>query len=165
MKLYRLQQTQALPIPLAAAWAFFANPANLPLITPPDLGFRVTSPLPARMYAGMIVSYTVTPFVGLPVAWVTEITRAEEPRFFVDEQRCGPYRFWHHQHLFREVAGGTEMTDLVHYRLPFEPLSRLIAPLVQRRLAGIFAYRRRVLEERFGRLSGAAGGGGPGEAG
>lgn len=152
MKLYRLHQIQQLPIPLAEAWDFFSDPANLPLITPPDLGFRITSPLPPRIYAGMIVSYTVTPFAGLPLTWVTEITQADKPQFFVDEQRSGPYRFWHHQHLFRQTAAGTEMTDLVHYALPFGPLSRVAAPLVRRRLAAIFAYRRQALEERFGRV-------------
>jgi len=149
MKLYILQQEQLLPISLPEAWEFFVNPANLPLITSPDLGFRVTSPLPERMHAGMIISYTVTPFAGLPVVWVSEITHAEEPFFFVDEQRLGPYRFWHHQHHFRELPAGTEMTDLVHYALPFGPVARLVAPLVRRRLAAIFAYRRKALTERF----------------
>ena len=152
MKLYRLLQTQQLPIPLPMAWEFFCDPANLPLITPPDLGFRITSPLPQRMYAGMIVSYTVTPFAGLPVTWVTEITHAEEPHVFVDEQRIGPYRFWHHQHLFQRTAEGTEMTDLVHYALPFDPVSRIVAPLVQRRLATIFAFRRQALKRHFDRI-------------
>ena len=150
MKLYRLHQVQLLPIPMPVAWDFFSNPANLPLITPPDLGFRITSPLPERMYAGMIVSYTVTPFAGLPVTWVTEITQAEDPHFFVDEQRLGPYRFWHHQHRFRQLAEGTEMTDLVQYALPFDPVSRVLAPLVRQRLTTIFAYRRQALERRFG---------------
>ena len=152
MRLCRLHQAQLLPIPIRDAWEFFGNPANLPLITPPDLGFRVISALPDRMYAGMIVSYRVTPFAGFPVTWVTEITHVEEPGFFVDEQRVGPYRFWHHQHLFREVPAGTAVTDLVHYGLPFDPVSRLCAPVVQRRLARIFAYRRQALEQRFGTI-------------
>ncbi|CAH2030382.1 SRPBCC family protein [Trichlorobacter ammonificans] len=150
MKLFSLQRRQLLPVPAEDAWAFFVNPANLPLITPPDLGFRITSPLPERMYAGMIVSYTVTPFAGLPVTRVTEITHLEEPFFFVDEQRLGPYRFWHHQHLFRPVPAGTEMTDLVHYALPLGPLGLLAAPLVQARLEAIFAWRRAALAARFG---------------
>lgn len=136
-------------ISVEKAWDFFADPANLPVITPPDLGFRITSEIPERMYAGMIISYTVTPFAGLPVNWLTEITHVDEPHFFVDEQRQGPYRFWHHQHTFMEIPGGVEMTDLVHYGLPFDPLSRVIAPLVQKRLDSIFAYRRKVLGEKF----------------
>ena len=149
MKLYSLLQKQLLPIPLQEAWDFFGNPANLPLITSPDLGFKITSPLPERMHAGMIVTYTVTPFGGFPVKWVTEITHAEPPRFFVDEQRFGPYRFWHHQHHFREAPGGIEMVDLVHYALPFGPLGGVAAPLVRRRVESIFSFRRRALSERF----------------
>lgn len=155
MKIYTLRTEQQLPIPLAEAWDFFSNPANLTAITPPQLGFRVTSQLPAKMYAGMIVTYRVTPLAGVPVSWVTEITHAEEPIRFVDEQRFGPYRFWHHQHEFREIPGGTEMRDLVHYALP-----RAAGPfgwfvnrwIVRRQLATIFSYRQGVLEERFGRM-------------
>jgi ligand-binding SRPBCC domain-containing protein len=150
MKLYRLHREQILPINIRQAWDFFADPANLPLITPPDLGLQITSTLPDRMYAGMIVSYTVTPFAAVPVAWVTEITHVMEPDFFVDEQRFGPYRFWHHQHLFREIDTGTVMTDLVHYGLPCGFLGRLAAFWVARRLSAIFEYRREALVKMFG---------------
>lgn len=149
MKVYRLQQLQILPVRISEAWAFFVNPANLPLITPPDLGFRIVSDIPERIYAGMIVSYTVTPFAGIPVNWLTEITHLVEPHFFVDEQRQGPYRFWHHQHLFREVDGGTEMTDIVHYGLPFDPLGRCVAPFVKTRLEAIFTYRRKTVTRQI----------------
>lgn len=149
--LRRLECRQTLSLTPAAAWDFFSRPDNLARITPPDLGFVVTSQLPERMYAGMIVSYRVAPFGGITVPWVTEITHVREREFFVDEQRSGPYRFWHHQHHFRAVAGGVEMTDLVHYQLPFGRLGDLMAGvLVERRVAAIFAYRRRVLAELFG---------------
>lgn len=149
MKLHRLEHRQLLPIAIEEAWGFFGNPANLPLITPASLGFRITSPQPERMYGGMIVAYTVTPFFGVKVGWVTEITHAVAPVFFVDEQRFGPYRFWHHQHHFMSVSSGTEMLDLVHYALPFGLLGRVAAPLVAKRLKTIFDYRRLVLEKRF----------------
>jgi ligand-binding SRPBCC domain-containing protein len=148
--LRRLESRQFLPLTPAQAWQFFSRPENLARITPPDLGFTVTSPLPERMYAGMIVSYRVSPFGGVRVCWVTEITHVREPEFFVDEQRSGPYRFWHHQHHFRAVDGGVEMTDLVHYQMPFGWVGELLAGrLVERRLAGIFAYRRQVLDQLF----------------
>ena len=149
-RLWRLECRQTLPLSREEAWAFFSRPDNLARITPPDLDFAVTSELPARMYAGMIVSYRIAPFGGVRVPWVTEITHVREPEFFVDEQRSGPYRFWHHQHHFRELAGGVEMTDLVHYRLPCGPFGDLFAGrAVERRIAAIFAYRRQVLEELF----------------
>ena len=150
MKLHRLKTVQRLPIGLDEAWAFFSDPANLREITPPSMDFRVTSELPPRMYAGLIVTYTVRPLLGVPVSWVTEITHVEEPYRFVDEQRFGPYRFWHHQHLFREVDGLVEMTDLVHYASP-TPAGRLVDRwVVGPRVKEIFEYRARVLRERFG---------------
>jgi len=150
--LHRFTCRQLLPVNIAEAWTFFSRPDNLAALTPPDLSFEVTSSLPEKMYAGMIVTYRVRPFGGLRVVWTTEITHVQEPEFFVDEQRSGPCRFWHHQHLFREVATGVEMTDLVHYRLPFGLAGELLAGRrVEKRVSEIFDFRRNVLEERFGR--------------
>lgn len=151
MTLHRLERTQFLPISLADAWDFFSDPRNLCLITPPDLGFAITSPVPERTYPGLIVTYTVTPFLGMAVRWVTEITHCEAPVFFVDEQRFGPYRFWHHQHHFRQVPEGVEMVDTIHYRLPFGPLGAVAAPFVAGRLWRIFDFRREALDSRFSR--------------
>lgn len=151
MSLQRLEMAQVVPITVEEAWRFFSNPAKLAAITPPWLGFKVTSPLPERMYPGLIVSYTVRPFLGIPVRWVTEITHVVEGRLFVDEQRMGPYRFWHHQHHFREVEGGVEVRDIVSYALPLGPVGGLLAPwLVAPRVREIFRYRRKALIERFG---------------
>ena len=150
----RLERTQIVPATLAEAWAFFSRPENLATITPPWLGFRVVSPPSEEpMYAGMILRYTVTPLLGMPVSWVTEITHCREPYLFVDEQRFGPYRFWHHEHHFREVDGGVEVRDLIHFRLPFGPLGGLATGLVRRKLAAIFDYRQEAVRERFGSLS------------
>ncbi len=149
-RLHRQEYRQQLPLTIAEAWDFFSRPDNLARITPPDLGFEVTSALPEQMYAGMIVTYRVRPFGRLRVPWTTEITHAREPEFFVDEQRSGPYRFWHHQHHFQKVDGGVEMTDLVHFQLPFSPFGDLLAGRsVERRVKAIFTYRRRILEELF----------------
>ena len=147
--MYTLKRTQLLPIDVQTAWQFFSDPRNLPVITPPDLGFEITSDLPEQMYAGMLVSYKVAAAPGIKVRWITEITHVRENEFFVDEQRFGPYRFWHHQHHFKAVAGGVEMTDLVSYLLPFQPFAQLAAPLVRRRLEYIFDYRHATLETLF----------------
>ena len=147
----RLHRQQVLPITLKTAWDFFSRPENLARITPANLGFEVTSILPETMYAGLIISYRVCPFGGIAVPWVTEITHIREPLFFVDEQRSGPYRLWHHQHLFEDVADGIKMTDIVHYQVPFGWFGYwLSAGLVQRRLDGIFEYRKQKLKEIFG---------------
>lgn len=153
MKLYKVHTIQSLPIPLEQAWDFFANPRNLAKITPPWLNLKPVFEVPAAMYPGMIITYRVKPFAGIGVNWVTEITHVSEPRFFVDEQRFGPYKFWHHQHHFREIPGGVEVQDLIHYALPFGIFGRVAHVLsVRRQLNRIFEYRQSLLEEMFGRL-------------
>ncbi len=150
MRMIRFERVQLLNTTIDGAWEFISHPANLALITPPDLGFALASPLPDRMYAGVIATYTVTPFGGLSIKWVTEITQVVAPHIFVDEQRFGPYRFWHHQHHFKQLDGGAEMHDIVHYMLPCDPFSRPLSGIVARRLAYIFDYRHDVLEKHFG---------------
>lgn len=153
MKLYRINTIQYFPITIGKAWEFFSNPKNLTLITLPSLHLEITSELPEKMYTGMIITYHVSPIMGIQMTWVTEITHVEEPNFFVDKQQIGPYRFWHHQHLFREIKGGVEMRDIVHYALPLGPLGMLINELlVRRQLEGIFNFRRQFLERKFGTI-------------
>lgn len=147
MPLEQLERLQVIPSTLPEAWSFFSRPDNLSAITPPWLNFQVTSSLPAQMYPGMILTYTVSPVAGLPLEWVTEITHCSQPCLFIDEQRIGPYRFWHHQHHFREVPGGVEVRDLVHYKLPLGPLGRIASRYVRKRLASIFDFRREAVQE------------------
>lgn len=149
--MYQLKTVQRLPIDMQTAWEFFSSPRNLSVITPPGMGFEVKTELLDKMYPGMFIKYKVRPIFGIPVTWVTEITHVEEGQFFVDEQRVGPYRIWHHQHFFKEIPGGVEMTDIVDYRLPFGILGDLVHPfLVGPRLKHIFDFRRKKLEELFG---------------
>jgi len=153
MGLHRVAARQIVPISLDEAWSFFSAPDNLSLMTPPSLRMRVTSGSPGDMFAGLIITYSMSPLPLGPIRteWVTEITHVSPKRHFVDEQRIGPYRFWHHQHHFREVDGGTEVRDLVHYSLPFGPLGDIANKFVVcPRLRAIFRYRRQVLTERFG---------------
>lgn len=153
MSIYTLQRVQRLPISLEEAWDFFSSPLNLSKITPDYMQFNVTSD-PAflqQMYAGQVITYTVRPLFNIPLFWMTEIKYVQPGQFFVDEQRVGPYSLWHHQHHFKSIAGGVEMTDLVHYQLPLGPLGKLAHWLfVRRQLAGIFDYRWKKLEQRFG---------------
>lgn len=103
------------------------------------------------MYPGIIIAYSVRPVLGIPLSWVTEITHIQEPHYFVDEQRFGPYSLWHHKHFFTEIPGGVEMTDEVHYVIPFGFLGRLMHALfIRKQLEGIFAFRTERLHERFG---------------
>lgn len=151
MKLYRLHRHQRLPVSVEEAWAFFSDPHNLRLITPPWLDFQLTSDVPNDIYPGCIITYRIRPALSIPVRWVTEITHVDAPHRFVDEQRFGPYRFWHHQHHFRPVEGGVEVEDHVHYGLPFGGLGQgMHALTVRRKLGEIFDYRHDVLAEQFG---------------
>lgn len=145
-----LIRNQWLPLSQEQAWDFFSNPANLCRITPAWLDFRMTCPPPGAMYAGQILTYSIRPLPGLRLGWVTEITHVRQPEFFVDEQRLGPYRFWHHQHLFRKTSNGVEMTDVVHYALPLGPLGEMVHALwARRRLRAIFDHRRETLSAMF----------------
>lgn len=154
MKLYQFRSKESLPISINEAWDFFSNPKNLPQITPPWLNFEITSQLGDKMYAGMIIAYLVHPLFNIPTTWVTEITHVREPNFFVDEQRFGPYKFWHHQHIFREVKDGVEMEDVVSYAVPFGFLGAIMRKFViDRKIREIFEFRSTKLVELFGRKS------------
>jgi ligand-binding SRPBCC domain-containing protein len=151
MTIHRFERIQTIPTSLDEAWAFFSNPANLSAITPPSLGFEMRSALPDAMYPGLFITYRVRPFLNLPVEWVTEITHVSPQNYFVDEQRTGPYRIWHHEHHLRELPGGVEMRDLLHYSVGFGLLGDLVSRhVVGPRLESIFAFRQQVLQDRFG---------------
>ena len=144
-KVYSIKTVQQIPVSLEKAWDFFSSPANLQTITPDNLGFRIISKHHGEiMYPGQIIEYTVRPLLGIPLYWMTEITHVEDQQYFVDEQRFGPYRMWHHQHHFKAIEGGVEMTDIVHYKLPLWLLGDIAnSVLVKKQLKGIFDYRFR----------------------
>jgi ligand-binding SRPBCC domain-containing protein len=150
-KVYSLKTVQVLPISLEKAWDFFSSPANLAEITPKNLGFNIISKHHGeKMYAGQIIEYKVSPVLGIPLYWMTEITHVAQHKFFVDEQRFGPYSMWHHQHHFKEVPGGVEMTDIVHYKLPFWFLGDIAnSVFVKKQLNDIFDYRFKAVEKIF----------------
>jgi len=151
MKIYNLKKTQFLPISLTEAWDFFSSPSNLSKITPDHMGFKIVYISGgSTMYPGQIIRYVVYGLPGIPMNWTTEITHVQEPNYFVDEQRFGPYALWHHQHHFKEVDGGVEMTDEVNYAIPFGLLGRLANRLfVEREVNRIFDHRYQVLESFF----------------
>jgi len=155
MSLYQLKRVQCLPLPLNECWSFFSSPRNLSQIIPRDMDFTIVSEnLASEMFAGQIIRYRLRPLLGIPFFWVTEITHVEQQVYFVDEQRSGPYKLWHHAHFFKAVPGGTEMTDLVHYKIPFWLLGNLAHSLfIRKKLGNIFDYRREVLQHKFGLLS------------
>lgn len=156
MRSYQLNFSQKLPISLAEAWDFFSSPLNLAKITPEDMAFTVTSDLNTieKMYPGMIITYKVSPALGIKLDWMTEITHVVEGKYFIDEQRFGPYKFWHHQHHFKAVEGGTEMLDLLTYGLPMGIFGQVANSVyVASKLQQIFSYRKKKVIELFGAYS------------
>lgn len=150
-KVYSLKTVQQLPIGLDEAWDFFSNPANLQQITPDNMGFTVISKHHGeKMYPGQIIEYTLKPLLGVALYWMTEITHVTEKKYFIDEQRFGPYSLWHHQHHFKTIEGGVEMTDIVHYKIPFWLFGDIANILfVKKQLNEIFGYRFKKIEELF----------------
>lgn len=154
MAFYQINQTQKIPASVAEVWDFISSPANLQEITPSYMGFMITSKnANEKMYAGMIISYKVSPFAGIKLSWVTEITHVKDKEYFVDEQRMGPYKMWHHQHKIEAIEGGVLMTDIVSYQPPMGFLGALANSLIiKQKLKSIFNYRTLALEKRFGKL-------------
>jgi len=154
MAFYQLQQTQKIPASVDAVWDFISSPMNLKEITPDYLGFLVTSNNNEnKMYPGMIITYKVSPLLGIKLSWMTEITHVKDKEYFVDEQRVGPYSLWHHQHKITTIEGGVLMTDIVTYQPPFGFLGAIANTLIiKSKLKEIFDYRTVAVEKRFGKM-------------
>ncbi|HWB25069.1 MAG TPA: SRPBCC family protein [Chitinophagaceae bacterium] len=155
-KVYSIKAVQKIPVDISVAWSFFSNPRNLQNITPPDVDFKVISEyVDDSMYPGQVIEYRLKPLWGIPFYWMTEITHVRDKKFFVDEERFGPYSFWHHQHHFTVIEGGVEMTDIVHYKVAGWFLGDVLNSLIIRKqLRKIFSFRFKATEERFGNWPG-----------
>ncbi len=146
----RFEYFQFVPASLDVVWDFFSSPSNLSKITPPEMGFIITSPEQKEMYPGMFITYKVSPAFGIKLNWVTEITQINNRKFFIDEQRQGPYRTWHHEHHFKEVDGGIEMHDILYYAVPFGFIGKWANLFfVKNKVKEIFIYREKKIEKLF----------------
>jgi len=146
---YRLHRRQIVDATLSEVFAFFSDPFNLAVITPPWLGFRITESADRTVRLGTTIRYRLR-LHGVPLGWESRIAEYVEGEVFADEMLSGPYRRWYHRHTFRSVPGGVEIEDVVEYELPFGPLGRLAHALfVRRQLRAIFAYRERRISQLF----------------
>jgi ligand-binding SRPBCC domain-containing protein len=154
MGFYQLKQSQKIPATIDTVWDFISSPSNLKKITPEHMGFDITLELHSpKMYAGMIISYKVSPVLGIKMTWVTEITQVKEKEYFVDEQRIGPYAMWHHEHKIEAIEGGVLMTDIVSYQPPFGFIGAMANRLfIKNQLRRIFEFRTLALEKIFGKM-------------
>jgi ligand-binding SRPBCC domain-containing protein len=151
MSHFQLKKEQFLKTDLDTIWDFASSPANLREITPDYMLFEITSKgMQEKMYPGMIITYKVSPMLGVKMNWVTEITQVKDKHFFIDEQRVGPYSLWHHQHFFEEKEGGILMTDIVTYKPPFGFLGDIANSIfIKKQLESIFEYRFKVMDQKF----------------
>ena len=145
--MHSLKQEQFLPVTMDEAWHFFATPKNLNEVTPEDMVFEIISELPDTMYEGLLIHYRLKPMGNISINWCTEITHIKEKDYFVDEQRVGPYKIWHHEHHFKSVTGGVLMTDILHYDIGKSVFGWLAGILfVHKKVANIFKFRFNALE-------------------
>ncbi|MFM2387085.1 MAG: hypothetical protein RL660_1842 [Bacteroidota bacterium] len=146
----RLYREQILPISLKEAWDFFATPKNLNEVTPSELDFQILSEVPDRMYEGLMIQYKIKPMLNIAVPWCTEITHIKELNYFVDEQRQGPYKMWHHEHHFETHPQGVLMKDILHYDIGMSFLGSIAGALfVHKKVNQIFEFRYQALEKYF----------------
>ncbi len=151
MKVYTLESQTVLNTSIDKAWEYFSRPENLNEITPPDMQFRILTDVSGKkMHAGMIIHYRIQPAPFMSFGWTTEISHSVDKQYFVDEQRFGPYAFWHHQHIFEDKGTHVLMTDIVNYALPMGFLGRIAHAIwVKNKLSGIFDYRTQVINRVF----------------
>jgi len=149
--IYTLTSEQVLPLSLEKAWEFFTLPTNLDKITPKEMEFHITNNPPNKTYKGQIITYKIGALPFIKSNWITEITHLEEQKFFVDEQRYGPYAMWHHEHHFEAISESKIlMTDIVNFKLPFGIFGDLIAGnYVRNKVKFIFESRYKILEKTF----------------
>ena len=151
MKIYQKKTSQKLPILIKEAWNFFSDPKNLKIITPDYMGFDIIDGDDKKIFPGQIIKYKVSPLFGIQLKWVTEITHVLNERYFVDEQRFGPYALWHHKHFIKEIENGVLMEDVIHYKIPLGPIGVLLNFLfINSKLKSIFKYRKQELIKTFG---------------
>lgn len=150
MKVYKKETVQHINATMEECWAFFSSPRNLQKITPETMGFIITDFDEKSMYPGQIIQYKISPLLGLKLNWMTEITIVKDKKYFIDEQRFGPYALWHHKHFFEPDGNGVKMTDVVHYALPLGIIGRIMNTLVvKNQLKAIFDFRVKKVDEIF----------------
>lgn len=151
MGMFQYKTEQFLPIDIEEAWQFFSSPKNLATITPADLDFKILSNLKdEEIYEGMKIDYVVKPLLKIPMHWQTEIIKVSRGKFFTDRQLKGPYKIWEHTHIFKNLADGVLMQDIINYQLPFGIIGNIAhSLLVKKKIENIFSYRRNVLEKIF----------------
>ena len=144
---FQLTSSQWLPQAPETVFAYFSDAFNLENLTPPWLQFRVLTPAPIEMQTGTEIDYRLR-LRGLPLQWRSRISDWTPPFRFVDDQITGPYRRWHHVHMFEAQECGTSVIDVVEYASIGGRLAQSL--FLRRDLREIFTYRQQRLAGLFG---------------
>lgn len=72
----------------------------------------------------------------------SRIVEFDAPHSFADEMQEGDFRYFRHEHYFKEVDNGTILIDLVHFKVPYGSAGKLFSRLY------LTNYLRRLLEIR-----------------
>lgn len=154
-RLHRLERSLRVERPRDEVFAFFADAANLEVITPAFLRFRILTPQPIEMGPGARIEYALSLF-GVPLRWRTRITDWQPGVRFVDEQESGPYALWRHTHTFEAEGEATIVRDVVEYVESLGLLGQAAHVLfVERALDRIFDFRRDAIRRLLGSGGGA----------
>ncbi len=149
--MFSIEREQLIKSDIGRAWDFFSTPNNLAEITPKSMNFEILSDVPQKIYEGLLIEYKVTPIPMFRTNWVTKITEVSEGKQFVDTQLEGPYKFWHHRHIFTPIGKNLVlMRDIVDYELPLGICGDIAHSFfVKRKLEDIFDYRSEVIDQIF----------------
>jgi ligand-binding SRPBCC domain-containing protein len=151
MKIYQLYRQQTLNMTIQDAWSFFSSPYHLNDITPDFFHVTITSKVPEKIYAGLMISYQMKAVFGIPMNWLSEVSHCNEPKRFVYEQRIGPFKFWSHEVCLTEQHNGILLEDIMFYAMPLGWLGQLInTVLIADKLERIFDTRHTYLQSKFG---------------
>jgi ligand-binding SRPBCC domain-containing protein len=146
--MHQLTKKIWVPAKKEEVFEFFADAWNLEKITPPELNFNIVTPRPFKIKKEALIEYQLK-LLFFKFSWTTIISEWNPPNMFADEQLKGPYKYWHHTHNFKEFNGGTQITDIVNYELPFFPLGEIAYPIIKLQLKRIFNYREKVIKKMF----------------
>ena len=150
MKIHKLEYVTRIDAQLETVWQFFSSPKNLQKITPKEMKFTIIDTVPGTTFQGQIIRYNISPFLGIQFSWMTEITALKEKEYFIDEQRFGPYKFWHHTHAFKEYDGYVEMKDTLLYAFHGGGIGDIIQHrLLKTTIENIFTFRESVIQDIF----------------
>jgi ligand-binding SRPBCC domain-containing protein len=151
MKIYQLYRQQTLNMTIQDAWSFFSSPYHLNDITPDFFHVTITSKVPEKIYAGLMISYQMKAVFGIPMNWLSEVSHCDEPKRFVYEQRIGPFKFWSHEVCLTQQQNGILLEDIMFYAMPVGWLGQLInTVLIADKLNRIFDTRHTYLQSKFG---------------